>query len=249
MLDTVESIQHTDRWNSFDRFHETTDTLVECYEKAGARAEVDAYQTGGRIDSGRWIIQQAQNVRSATIDVVRPFRERVADYKENPWHAVQWTASTPAAGLRCDLVVLEKAEDLDRMGADALTGKAVLTSLNIRGLMQRLADNGAAVIITDIPVTDNPSALAWTKFGWGAVPMAHATERLVGFVLSHRQGERLRRQLRQHGKLQLHVRVDARAYVGTHDVVSGLIEGRDDPQDEVWAIAHSGEPGAIDIVR
>lgn len=246
MLDTVAAIQETDQWNSFDRFHETTDTLVGFYESAGARAEVTQYQTGGRIGTGRWVIQQAQDVRSATIDVIKPFRERVADYKENPWHAVQWTAATPAGGLRCDLVVLERAEELDHMGPDALVGKAVLTSLNIRSLMERLADKGAAAAITDIPVTNNPSALAWTKFGWGAVPMRHNSAKLVGFVLSQRQGERLRRQLREHGRLQLHLKVDARTYVGPHDVVSGVIEGREDPQDEIWAIAHSAEPGAID---
>ena len=42
------------------------------------------------------------------------------------------------------------------------------------------------------------------------------------------------------------MKVDARKYVGTHDVVSGLVEGAQDPQDEVWAIAHSAEPGALD---
>jgi len=242
----VEAIVDTDRWNSFDRFHDTTSTLVDAYERAGAGAEVTPIQTGGRIGTGRWIIQEAQDIRAATVDVVQPFRERIADFKENPWHVVQWTAATPAQGLRCELAVLEREEDLDRLGADSLAGRIVLTNVNIRGLMEKLAHKGAVGVITDINVTNNPNALAWTKFGWGAVPMDHATARLVGMVISRRQGERLRRQLLQHRRLSLHIRVDARKYVGHHDVVSGLIQGREDPQDEVWAIAHSAEPGAID---
>lgn len=245
-LDTVAAIQASDRWNSFDRFHETTQTLVSQYEAAGADTEVMAVQTGGRLGTGRWIIHEAQDVRAGTIDVVRPFRERVADYGENPWHAVQWTAGTPRQGLRCELVVLESQEQLQRYGADGLSGKAVLTNLNIRALLPTLADRGAAAVITDIPVTNNPTALAWTKFGWGAVPMAHNTANLVGYVISRRQGERLRRQVARHGALTLQLKMDVRKYVGHHDVVSGFVRGAEDPQDEIWAIAHSMEPGAID---
>ena len=32
MLGDVQAVQATDRWNSFDRFHETTHTLVGRYE-------------------------------------------------------------------------------------------------------------------------------------------------------------------------------------------------------------------------
>ncbi len=246
LLQTTEAIADTDRWNSFDRFHDTTKTLVDEYESAGAGAEVDPIQTGGRIGTGRWIIQEAQDIRSATVDIVQPFRERVADYRENPWHVVQWTAATPKGGLRGELVVLEREEDLDGMGPDGLSGCFVLTNLNIRGMLEKLAHRGAAGVITDIEVTGNPGALAWTKFGWGMVPTSHATARLVGLVVSHRQGLRLRRQLQKNKHMVLHVRVDAPKYVGEHDVVSGLIKGRDERQDEIWAIAHSGEPGAID---
>ena len=70
MLQWVQAIVETDRWNSFDRFHDTSSTLVESYERAGAVAEVTPIQTGGRIGTGRWIIQEAQDVRAATVDVV-----------------------------------------------------------------------------------------------------------------------------------------------------------------------------------
>ena len=51
---------------------------------------------------------------------------------------------------------------------------------------------------------------------------------------------------RRQGRLFLHARVDARRYAGSHGVVSGCIPGRDDPDSEIWAVAHCAEPGALD---
>lgn len=245
IMAAVRDVVQTDRWNSFDRFGETTATLTNRYEAAGVRVEVESIQTGGRLGSGRWIIREAADVAGATVDVVHPLAERVLDWQENPWHVIQWSAATPACGLRLRLVILDQVEDIQRQPTDGLAGAIVLTKLDPRSHLGLLAAKGAAAVITDRPVPNLPSAVAWTKFGWGAIPLEHAAARLVGFAISEQQGARLRR-LAQHGPLTLHVRADIRKYVGSHDVVCGVIEGADDPQDEVWAIAHSAEPGAID---
>ncbi|MDE2735782.1 MAG: AAC(3) family N-acetyltransferase [Gemmatimonadota bacterium] len=246
MMAVVRDVVQTDRWNSFDRFGETTATLTSRYEAAGARVEVESIQTGGRIGSGRWIIREAADVVGATVDVVHPITKRVLDWQENPWHVIQWSAATPADGVRLRLVILDQVEDVQRQPTDGLAGAIVLTKLDPRSNLGLLAAKGATAVIADRPVPNLPNAVAWTKFGWGAIPLAHATARLVGFVISEQQGKRLRRLAQQRGPLTLHVRADIRKYVGSHDAVSGVIEGAGDPQDEVWAIAHSGEPGAID---
>src|SRR5438046_5325330 len=67
LLETVARIVETDRWNSFDRFHETTRTLVQLYEAAGAGVEVHPLPTGGRRGSGRWVIHEATDVLGATV--------------------------------------------------------------------------------------------------------------------------------------------------------------------------------------
>ena len=90
LLKTAAEVVGTDRWNSFDRFHEPTRTLVRHYEHSGAKAEVESIQTGSRIGTGRWIIQGAQDVDNATVDVVGPVRRRILAYADCPWHAVQW---------------------------------------------------------------------------------------------------------------------------------------------------------------
>lgn len=245
-LNDVAAIAETDRWNSFDRFHETTKTLVRRYTDAGAVAEVHPIQTGGRIGSGRWLIHEAADVRSATVDIVKPIRQRILDYRENPWHVVQWSGATPRGGMVNELVVVDNLKALQRMPAGALTGKMVLTQIDVRGNLRTFAEKGAAGVIYDRPVPHLPNATPWTKFGWGGIPIANAPFHLVGLVLSGNEGKRLRRLVQKHGSLTLCTRVDIRKYVGTHDMVSGIVKGADDPQDEVWVLAHSAEPGALD---
>ncbi len=246
VLEDVRAVVATDRWNSFDRFSETTEFLVRRYEESGAKAEVHTMRTGGSIGSGRWIIHKAADVRSATMDVIRPVKTRILDYKENPWHVIQWSDATPPGGMDNELAVVDSKEALGRIPRDGLAGKVVLTRMDPRGVLRSFAEAGAAGVVTDNPVPNLPNATAWTKFGWGGVPIQDAAFVMVGLVLSENQGKRLRRLVREHGTLTVRTEVDIRHYQGTHDQVSGIVPGEADPQDEVWALAHSSEPGAID---
>ena len=74
MLAAAREIVETDKWNSFDRFHQTTATLVRGFEQAGAAVEVEAIQTGGRSGTGRWVIHEAADINSARVDVVAPVK-------------------------------------------------------------------------------------------------------------------------------------------------------------------------------
>jgi aminoglycoside 3-N-acetyltransferase len=246
MIRLVEKILVSDRWNSFDRFHETTGTLVTAYERAGARAEVHRIPTGGPIGGGRWVIHEAADVYAATAEVVRPLRWKICDWRQNPWHLVQWSAATPSEGLTGELVVLDTREEIENAPAWRVAGRIVLTKLDPRGNLKRLTDKGALGLLSDRPVPGLPSAVPWSKFGWGGPPIDCGAMHLVGFSLGEALGAKLRALLQKHGKLTLRLRVDTRRYVGEHDLVSGLIVGRDDPQDEVWVLAHSAEPGAND---
>ena len=246
ILQDVDAIVATDRWNSFDRFHETTRTLVDRYEAAGAKAEVYAAQTGGQADTGRWIIQEAADVRHARVEIVQPIRQRLLDYAENPWSVIQWSGSTPQEGLTCELVIVDTIEQLDRVPRGGLSGKMVLTRLAPRGLLRKIEATGAMGVITDCPQAHLPNATAWIKFGWGQIPRSEDPVRLPGFVLSESRGRQLRAMIQTYGPVTVHATVETYRYVGHHDVVSGLVLGRDDPQEEVWVLAHSAEPGAVD---
>ena len=245
ILSSARAIVETDRWNSFDRFHDTTRTICSAFERAGAATEVYRIQTGGVPGSGRWTIHEAADVLEATADIVKPVRRRLVDYRKNPWQVVQWSTSTPAEGMTCQLVALDSEEEYDRIPPGGLLGKMVLTRLG-RGAGFEFFRKGAVGLIYDQPVRDLPGATAWAKFSWGSIKIDEASGRLVGLSISAREGDELRRLINERGPVILRVRVNIRRYVGSHDVVSGLIAGESDPQDEVWAFAHSAEPGAAD---
>ena len=84
---------------------------------------------------------------------------------------------------------------------------------------------GAAGLIYDRPVRDLPDATAWAKFSWGSIKIDEASGRLVGLSISAREGDELRRMIKERGPVTLRVRVNVRRYVGSHDVVSGLDRG------------------------
>ena len=246
ILNDIKSIIATDRWNSFDRFHDTTDFLVKSYGEMGANADVYKIPTGGPVGSGRWIIPRAGDIRSAALDIISPVKQRVLNYRDNPWHVIQWSSATPPKGLDCELVVIDDEDQLQSMRSGALQNKLVLTRLDVRRHLKTIADKGAVGLITDAGQKDLPKATAWTKFGWGAIPMERAQVNLVGLVLSTADGNKLRASIKKHGSLTVRVKVDLRYYAGSHDLVSGLVTGSENPQDEVWVLAHSAEPGAHD---
>ena len=232
MLSSVRAIVETDRWNSFDRFHDTTRTICAGFERAGAATEVYGIQTGGVPGSGRWTIHEAEDVIEATADIVTPIRRRLVDYRKNPWQLVQWSTSTPVEGMTCPLVTLDSKEEYDRVPPGGLLGKMVLTRRG-REAGFEFFKKGAVGLIYDLPVRDLPGATAWAKFSWGSIKIDEASGRLVGLSISAQEGDRLRRLIRERGPVTLRVRVNVRRYVGSHDVVSGLIAGGGDPQDEV----------------
>ncbi len=246
LLDAVREITATDRWNSFDRFRATTDRLMARFRAVGAQPAVFRVPTGGPAGDGRWRIQEAWDIVAGSVDVTHPVSVPITDYRDNPWTVVQWSAATSTAGIEAELVVVDHWATLDRLGARTLGGKVVLTRLSPYHNSHRWVRHGVRAVISDSPVDGLPAATKWGKLGWGGVEIEHAVERPVGFMLSAEQGRELRALQAEHKGLRVRVRLDVRRYAGSHDVVSGLLPGVADPQDEVWALAHSSEPGAVD---
>lgn len=239
MLGWVERLVASDRWTSFDRYHETTETLLELYHQAGAATEVYPIQTGTHAGTGRWVVTEAADVVGATVDLVAPHHERVIDYAADPFQVARWSGATPRGGLDLEAVVCDALGDCD------VAGKCVLTRSGLGGQGRRWAEAGAVAVIFCSDVPNHPAATTWTNFGWGGVPHADGAARPVGLCVSKQLGDRLR-ALCNAGDVRVHVAADVRRYVGSHDLVSGLVRGAANPQDELWVLAHSQEPGALD---
>ena len=246
IIEDIDTILNTDRFNSFDKFHETTKKLIQRYRKSNVITESFKVPTGGANGRGRWVIHKAADVLRVTADVTSPVNYRLIDYHQNPWHIAQWSAATPPGGMDLDLVIIDLPEQIDRLRPGELSGKIILSRQPLRDLWARIAKNGAVGIISDQPVPEQPDTIMWQKLGWGGIPLGTALDPIVGLVISERQGQRLRELQLQGSTVTLNVEVDIRHYAGQHDMVSGTILGQEDSQDEVWCLAHSAEPGAAD---
>ncbi len=246
ILGDASAFASTDRWNNFSGFRETTRNLAERYSRAGVESGLYEIPTGGPVGSGRWIIQQCADVERATLEMLSPERRTLADFAQCPWSVIQWTASTPPEGLVGRVLAVEGRGELERMRGRALGGAFALIRNFQWSLLPLLASRGALGVIVDSEVPNNPDARKWTKFGWGGIDLVHGTVRMPGMVVSAREGDRLRRILERGERVEVRMTVDARHYTGRHDMTWGRIEGAGDPQQEIWAISHSAEPGAID---
>ncbi|MBN2452058.1 MAG: DUF4910 domain-containing protein [Lentisphaeria bacterium] len=246
VLDRVRAIVATDRWNSFDRFRETSRTIAAAFTEAGAAAECTSIPTGGHAGTGRWVVPRAMDIESATVDLVSPFEARLADYASNPWTVVQWCAPTPAAGILCDLCVADSDRELEQIPLACRHETVALTRQRLNDKHAVLADSGIAAVLCDAPVKELPEATLWGKFGWGGLPYGTEERNLPAFMLPQTAGARLRGLLAEGHAVRLRLCLRARYCDGEHPVVCGIVPGRCDPQDEVWAVAHSCEPGAVD---
>jgi len=89
---------------------------------------------------------------------------------------------------------------------------------------------------------DTPDLVMWDILSGGRNETP-----LWAFSLSPRQGQRLRRAIRESAApVLLRARVEAELVEGTSEVVSALLPGTDLAHEEVWLLAHSSEPGAED---
>jgi len=222
--------------------------------------EVELLSFPANYETTCWSLAMFQewDVEEATLYLVAPEKERrkLADYHDSRLSIIQRSDSFDG---EAELVVLEDGENQEDYEGLDVTGKVVLT----RGDLERVRElaveeRGAVGILFDgmrpaPPVRlpgDLPDALQYTSFWW----TGHE-KRCFGFVISPREGERLRRLYREGQKrrspseenpqeaptpLRVRARVRARLYDGAAEVVAALIPGQTD--QEVVIVSHLCHP-------
>ena len=191
---------------------------------------------------------QEWDCRGATLRLLTPEGEArtLADYQDHKLSLVQRSAATPPGGITAEIVLLDGGEDEAEYAGRDLRGKLVFTGGNVARVHElAVARHGAAGIITDRiaefpPIRerfDLPDALQYTSFWWTSAEGPKG----FGFVLTPREGERLRRLLRSSpGPVAAHAQVDAALYDGEMEVVSAFIPGETD--EEVLIVSHLCHP-------
>ncbi|HIQ06197.1 MAG TPA: DUF4910 domain-containing protein, partial [Anaerolineae bacterium] len=195
-----------------------------------------------------WTLEawQEWECREATLDLL-PLdgeSERLCDYRAVPISLIQRSASFDG---NVEIVLLEDGTHAqDYEGAD-VAGKAVLTNGRVQRVYElAVAQRNAVGILFDgmdesAPgrgPLDLPDARQYTSFWW-----ARGQRKCFGFVLTPRQGQRLRQLLREKkpGAVQVRVHVDSRFYDGTMELVEAVIPGTES-DDELLMIAHLCHP-------
>ena len=248
-----------DHWFDFTHFKRSADYCAARLEEAGLSAvECISFTADGRTCYGDWVAPLAWDVSEAELRIVAPETLSPVRYSDSPCALVMWSAPTPPQGIEAEVVWLDdpRFAGLSEASPDTrLRGKLIFTSRHA-GEAKRLATrHGAAGVITDHHAVyggaqfERPlDKISWMNLwtddpnGW---PFVAGDTLAFGFVLSARQGDRLRHLLRGGQPVQAWARVDSRLYDGTFDLVTGVIPGQQS-EEEVLVFAHLYEVGAQD---
>jgi len=249
-------IWERDRWDSWDKHHETAQYVAAQFRAIGLeQVEVIPYKSDGRTKYADWTSQQAWDVDHARLTVAEPAMHAgkiIADYRDVPQTLTTRSGSTPAGGIQAEIVAIRDDGKLDKISADDLRGKLVLIE-TIGGrapsgkLISMAAQAGAVGILRDDIwelgkglVRDRNIAYDAVRWG-GSVPPG-----MIGFNLSPRMGDYLRKLTALHDRVVLHADVETRLYDGTIDVVKGVLPGTESPKYELLIVGHLYEIGAND---
>jgi len=198
---------------SYPADHQTTFWTMESFQEwACARATLDLLQGEQAVD-------------------------RLCDFEAVPMSIIQRSA---AAQGDYEVVVLKDGTEHAHYDGLDVAGKLVLTDGDL-GRVYDLAvrRRGAAGILFDGMATtapgrgplDLPDARQYTSFWWGA-----DEPRCFGFVLTPRQG----RRLRQNMPVRVRAHVVSALYDGAFEVVAAFIPGQTD--EEVLVVSHLCHP-------
>ncbi len=217
-----------------------------CYEKlteAGVKARILTFPAREGVYFWSCPSFQEWTVKEAWCYLEEPQEEacKLADFNENPISIIQ--RSAPFEG-KAEVILLDKWEDPQDYQGLNLEGKIVLTSGDISRVRELAVEKFGAIGIlfdgmrTISPIRermDLPDARQYTSFWWET-----GDKKCFGFVLTPRQGERLRNLLKQGKKVIVRAKVDSLFYDGSFEVVEAYIPGLTD--EWILIISHLCHP-------
>jgi len=218
------------------------------FQESGLNGELLAFPAQEGVYSWAMPMFQEWEASEGVLHLVEPEDDgrKLADYNELKISLIQRSASFEG---EADVVLLEDGEEWAEYEGLDLRGKVVLSRGDRNRLHYLAVKKGGAVgIIFDgmkeLPrlrhAMDIPDALEYTSFWWYG-----GERKCFGFVLSPKQGERLRalikeRQREGRSPVKVRARVVSRFWDGELNVVSALIPG--ETEDEVAIVAHLCHP-------
>jgi len=243
-LDLVAALTRYHRVQASPGFHGAAELAVSELERSGIEVELLTFPAdyGTRYWSLRMF--QEWEAKRGRLWLVEPEERKLADYGECELALIQ--RSGPA-DLEAELILLEDGEEPEEYEGLDLQGKVVLTKGDIQRVYELAVEQGGAAGIVfdgmrELPIRerpDLPDARQYSSFWWSG-----DERRCFGFVLTPREGERLRRLIKEGAReekpVKVRAEVESRSWDGRLEVVSGLIPG--ETPEEVLIIAHFCHP-------
>jgi len=246
----VEAITQFHRIQASPMFHEAAKYVRDQLLKIGLEGvRVEAFPSDGSRRYWTFLSPIGWEAEEAELWLVEPERRLLARYPDIPTSLHVHSRSTPPDGVAAELVdVGSGLRDEEYAGKD-VKGKFVLAT-GRAGRVHRKAvfRYGAAAVLTDALTfevegmresIDLPDAHAYQAI-W---PSGDEVEKVTfGFSISRRQGNHLRKLLRNGKPVKLWARVKARLMPGLLEVATAEIPGSSRPDEEVFLIAHLCHP-------
>jgi len=245
---TVVDLTRYHRIQASPGYRAAAQYMLERLQAAG----VDAYAADGKTVFWTSSLSEEWMAEEATLDLLLPGEppERLADFRACPISLIQRSASFEG---EAEVVAVEKGERPEAYEGLDVAGKVVLTDGDVQQVYeQAVVRRGAVGILFDSMRTlppvreriDLPDGRHYTSFWWGP----EDETKCFGFVLTPRQGDSLRRRLREpdaHGDgesepVRVRARVVTRLYEGAFEVVEAFVPGEE--AEEIVLVAHLCHP-------
>jgi aminopeptidase YwaD len=249
--DDVAAIIRHHRIQASPGYRDAANYILSQLKAAGLQAKIETYPASYQAKFWTSASFQEWECTTATLHLLEPAGEaaKLADYNDLKLSLIQRSASFSG---EAEVVILEDGlTDAEYEGLD-IAGKIVLTKGAVSRVHQlAIAQHGAIGIIFDglsetPPVReamDLPDVHQYTSFWWSGRP---EEKQCFGFVLSPRQGTKLRRQIRLQAAdddtppVKVRAEVEARFYDGEIEVVTATIPGQS--QEKVFIVSHLCHP-------
>lgn len=171
----VVEIHRTDRFSSFDLYHETARYCLGQMEAIGLEGVVSIpCKADGRTAYGDWVVPRAWDARDAVLRIVDTGHV-LARYPDVPAALYMYSGPTPPEGIETELIAVEDPACVP----EDFKGKLILTDTVDRDARKALAARRIAGVVSDRGKVDLPDLRGWDNYTFAP----RNEEGLFGFSL------------------------------------------------------------------
>jgi len=212
-------------------------------------AVIEQFPADGKTKYWTHVSPIGWEIQSAELRLVEPEEKLLCTYEDCPQSLHTFSKATPVKGVTAELVDVGKGTKEKDYESKNVNGKFVLATGRARLVHQQAVyKHGAAGVITDTITYEMPNVRESLD-----IPDAHAYQAIwptaddlpkvaFGFSLSKRQGNALRVLLQAGKTVKLKAEIDARLFPFHEDVLTATIQGTEEPNKEIFLIAHLCHP-------